>query len=69
MSATATRAPRLRLSRDTIRRLTVSPRAMVTGPVPPTTGGPTTAECEITYGCTHFGNCAPSYPNLCDTTF
>jgi hypothetical protein len=68
MPATTTRAPRLRLSRDTVRRLAVSPRATGLEPLPPTTGCFPTRDCDVTFGCTQFGACAPT-DFECVTTF
>ncbi len=57
-----TRAPRLRLHRETVRDLAVSRNAA---------GQPVTfekdcntSECEITLMCSHFG-CAPTHPDVC----
>ncbi len=55
MPATATRAPKLRLSRDTVRNLAVSRNA---AGLPVTIDRAcNTYECDITLACTHFGGC------------
>jgi hypothetical protein len=62
MLATATRAPRLRLHRETVRNLAVSRDAAGL----PVTLDPAcnTSECDITLTCTQF-NCAPTHPDFC----
>jgi hypothetical protein len=65
MLATATRAPRLRLHRETVRSLTPGPRA--SGLVESercTFPQPQTYDCDITLTCTQF-NCAPTHPDFC----
>lgn len=62
MLATTTRAPRLRLHRETVRNLAVSRDAAGL----PVTFDPAcnTSECDVTLTCTQF-NCAPTHPDFC----
>ncbi len=59
-----TRAPRLRLHRETVRSLTAPRTAGLVYSERCTFPQPQTYDCDVTLTCTDF-NCAPTNPQVC----